>query len=139
MESHLKAYVLRLKPREDLRKSILQFAKTNTIKAGVIITCVGSLEQLNLRFANQDKPTLIKRHFEILALSGTFSDDNTGHFHISVADDSGHSIGGHLLDDNFIYTTAEIVLGSLPELHFVRETDPAYGYKELNAKLLRGE
>lgn len=139
MVSHLKAYALRLKPREDLKKSILQFAKANHIKAGVILTCVGSLEQINIRFANQDKPTLIKRHFEILALSGTFSDDNTGHFHISVADGSGNSIGGHLLDDNLIYTTAEIVMGFLPELHFVRETDPAYGYRELVIKRFREE
>jgi predicted DNA-binding protein with PD1-like motif len=68
-------YVLRLKPHADLKQSIFEFAKANTIKAGAIVTCVGSLEQYNLRFANQQRrnqsrPDILK----YLSLSGTFSD-----------------------------------------------------------------
>ncbi len=134
MESALKGYVLRLRPHEDLKKSILLFAKENNIRAGIVITCVGSLEQLHLRFANQETGSLLKDHFEIVSLTGTFSNDNAGHFHISVADSSGKLLGGHLLEGNIVYTTAEIALASCVDLHFVRNTDPAYGYRELVVK-----
>ena len=106
------------------------FAEKNKIKAGFVATCVGSLEQVNLRYANQPSGTLLKGHFEILSLSGTFS-DTSAHLHLSVADSTGKTIGGHLLDDNQIYTTAEIVVGELLDVEFTRELDSTYGYQEL--------
>lgn len=39
--------------------------------------------------------------------------------------------GGHLLDANLIYTTAEIAIAELPELVFDRVLDSTYGYQEL--------
>jgi predicted DNA-binding protein with PD1-like motif len=42
--------------------------------------------------------------------------------------------GGHLLDGNLVYTTAEIVAGEATSLRFTRETDPATGFKELSVK-----
>jgi predicted DNA-binding protein with PD1-like motif len=53
------------------------------------------------------------------------------HLHISVSDESGRTIGGHLLMQNLIYTTAEIVVAVLPDLIFDRETDQEYHYTEL--------
>ena len=52
----------------------------------------------------------------------------------AVADSTGRTIGGHLLDGCRIYTTAEIVLGELPALEFGRETDATFGYKELSIR-----
>lgn len=131
MQTPSKVHVFRLKPHEDLKKSILYFARENSIHAGIILTCVGSLEQINLRFANQKSGSTKKGAFEIVSFTGTFSDNNTGHFHISVADDTGRTFGGHLLDENLIYTTAEIAIAELSDLNFSREIDTAYGYKEL--------
>jgi predicted DNA-binding protein with PD1-like motif len=131
--SALKATAVRLKPHQDLKKELIAFAKENKIKAGLIITCVGSLEQVNLRFANQETGTLLKGHFEILALVGTFS-DSSSHLHLSVADSEGKTFGGHLLDESLIYTTAEIVIGELTEKEFDRTLDTTYGYKELLVK-----
>ncbi|MBS1507457.1 MAG: DNA-binding protein [Bacteroidetes bacterium] len=128
-----KFFAFRLSPKADLKKSILDFAKENQIKAGCVVTCVGSLEQFHLRFANQNKGDYKKGRFEIVSLTGTFS-DGAGHFHISLADEKGDTIGGHLLDENFIYTTAEIVVAELTELHFARETDDTYGFQELAIK-----
>ena len=48
-----KAYVFRLKPGEDLRKSIEAMVKEKNIEAGWINTCVGSLTDYTIRFANQ--------------------------------------------------------------------------------------
>jgi predicted DNA-binding protein with PD1-like motif len=126
-------YVLRLKPHTDLKQSILEFAKANKIKAGAIVTCVGSLEQYHLRFANQENGTKSTGHFEVLSLSGTFS-ESAMHLHVAVADRTGKTIGGHLLDQNLVYTTIELVVTDLTDLVFTRETDSTYGYQELVIK-----
>lgn len=129
----IRYFALRLRPHEDLKRSILSFAVEKNIKAGAIVTCVGSLEQLHIRYANRREGSMLKGHFEILSLTGTFS-GSTGHFHLSAADGSGVAVGGHLLDDNFVYTTAEIVIADLVDLEFLREQDPTYGYLELVVK-----
>ena len=43
----------RLKPGQDLKKEIEAYVKAHDIKAGYVITCVGSLTNYNIRFANQ--------------------------------------------------------------------------------------
>lgn len=129
----MKVHVFRLKPHDDLKKKIEEFAKTNNIAAGVIVTCVGSLEQYNLRFANRKVQTQGKGHFEIVSLTGTLASSSM-HLHISIADENGKTIGGHLMDQNYIYTTAEIAILELADLEFVREADATYGYRELVVK-----
>jgi uncharacterized protein len=124
---------IRLAPHTDLKEGLLSFAKKAKLKSGFIATCVGSLEQVNLRFANQETGTLLKGHYEIISLVGTFS-DTAAHLHLSVADSTGKTFGGHLLDESLIYTTAEIVIGELSDLEFDRTTDSTYGYKELLVK-----
>jgi predicted DNA-binding protein with PD1-like motif len=128
--SGVKAFAFRLKPKDDLKKSILAFAEENTLQAGSIVTCVGSLEQLHIRLANQQNGELKKGFFEIVSLSGTFS-NSYGHIHISVSDSMGNATGGHLLNDTLIYTTAEIVVLDLVNLEFKGEPDRTYGFKEL--------
>ena len=130
LSSGVKAYAFRLNPKDDLKKSILAFAEENKIKAGSIGTCVGSLEQFHIRFANQQRGEMKKGFFEIVSLSGTFLNASC-HLHISVADHFGNTIGGHLLDENLIYTTAEIIVLELTDLEFKRELDLTYGFKEL--------
>ena len=131
--SKLDSYAFRLKPNEDLKEGVISFAKKQQIKAGAIVTCVGSLTQFHLRFANQEKGEKQKGHFEIVSMTGTFS-DSTSHLHIAVSDSTGKTTGGHLLDSNLIYTTAEIVIVDLKDLEFARETDETFGYKELFVK-----
>ena len=128
--SKIKGYAFRLQPHEDLKKCILHFAEINALKAGAILSAVGSLEQYHIRFANQPEGSARKGFFEIISLSGTFSESSC-HLHICVADDKGQTLGGHLLDENLIYTTAEIVAVSLDDLEFLRITDATYNYKEL--------
>jgi len=126
----VKAHAFRLKPKDDLKKSIIAFAEENKIMAGSISTCVGSLEQFHIRFANQKNGELKKGFFEIVSLTGTFSNSYC-HLHISISDPLGNTVGGHLLDNNLIYTTAEIVVLELSDLEFKRELDPSYGFTEL--------
>ena len=128
--SILKTYALRLRPGDDLRQQLTAFVQAQHIAAGTMLTCVGSLTVATLRLANQEGPTVYRGHFEIVSLVGTLS-VNGSHLHLAVADSTGRTIGGHLLDGCRVYTTAEIVLGELPQLAFRRETDATSGYQEL--------
>ncbi|HEY0653834.1 MAG TPA: PPC domain-containing DNA-binding protein [Chryseosolibacter sp.] len=129
----MQVHVFRLKPHEDLKLAIVDYAKTHAISAGIILTCVGSLEEYNIRFANEKAGRKQWGYFEIVSLTGTFS-TLSSHLHLSVSDSDGKTIGGHLLDGNHIYTTAEIAIGVLPELVFERAIDSTYGFPELVVK-----
>ena len=130
LPSLLTAHALRLHPGDDLRQQLTATVRALHLPAGAVLTCVGSLTTVVLRLANQDAATTHHGHFEIVALVGTLSVHGS-HLHLAVADETGRTLGGHLLDGCRVYTTAEIVLGALPALVFRREPDPTFGYHEL--------
>ncbi|MFD2787823.1 PPC domain-containing DNA-binding protein [Hymenobacter rubripertinctus] len=131
--SSLRTYALRLRPGQDVRRELLAFVQQQNLKAACLLTAVGSLTTATLRLANQEGPTVYQGHFEIVSLVGTLAVSGS-HLHLSVADSTGRTIGGHLLDGNVVYTTVELVIGELPELEFSRETDPTFGYRELTVR-----
>jgi hypothetical protein len=93
---------------------------------------VGSLRELNIRPANQKELLHLQGHYEIVSLTGTFADQGkNNHIHISVSDSTGNTIGGHLVDGNIIYTTAEIVLLNNKDINFTRVIDPETTFYEL--------
>ena len=126
----MKILALRLQPNMDLKQSLTEFVNLKDIKAGFILTAIGSLKQATIRFANQSNSKIINEKFEILSLNGTLA--TTGiHIHISIADKEGKTSGGHLDNGCIIYTTAEIVIGASEEFTFTRTIDEQTGYKEL--------
>ncbi|MHC5858564.1 PPC domain-containing DNA-binding protein [Nostoc sp.] len=126
----MKVFAIRLKPHDDLRQSLKNFVKQEDIKAGFILSAIGSLEAAKIRFANQEVSTLLTGKFEIIALNGTIS--TTGvHLHIAISDREGKTTGGHLDDGCIIYTTAEIVIGASEKFTFNRTFDQQTGYQEL--------
>jgi predicted DNA-binding protein with PD1-like motif len=129
----MKSHPLRLKPSADLKKEIEGYVKSNNIQAGWITTCAGSLTNYNIRFANQPEGSKGEGHFEIVSLSGTVS-VNGSHIHISISDSTGRTIGGHLLDSNLVYTTAEIILQEDDSFVFTREKDGTTPWEELQIK-----
>jgi len=126
----MQTYSFRLRPGQDLKKELENVVQQQRIGAGAILTCVGSLTDVTLRLANQEGPSTWHGHFEIVSLVGTLS-ANGSHIHLSVSDSTGHTLGGHLLDGCTIYTTAELLIGVMPEITYTREPDPAFGYREL--------
>lgn len=104
--------------------------RTDVYNRTFIVTCVGSLRKGVLRPVNQQEPLVREQKFEIVSLVGTFSSDGS-HLHIALSDGTGASIGGHLLEGNLIYTTAEIVVGEAEGLVFRREVDAETGFREL--------
>lgn len=133
--SSLSAHAFRLKPGQFLKEEIQKVVEEKGIQAGWISSCVGSLTQYNIRFANQPGASKDTGHFEIVSLTGTVS-TNGSHLHIALSDSTGKTIGGHLLDSNMVYTTAEIVILYSNDIQFKREKDGTTNWEELQVKRL---
>jgi predicted DNA-binding protein with PD1-like motif len=99
-------------------------------QAGCLISGIGSLSVARLRLAGRRQSTTLDGDLEILSLAGTLSADGA-HLHIAVADSHGTVIGGHLCAGSLVRTTAELVIGLLPDWRFSRELDAATGWAEL--------
>lgn len=127
--------------------SFFRFVQFHNFHAASIVTCVGSLQEINIRLASFTKTNnsedgkkganyLINssKKYEIVSLVGTlenlYNPDNEdavdneiisyGHIHISIADEDGHVFGGHLMTGCIVYTTAEITLIEIPQLEYHR-------------------
>lgn len=129
----MRVWALRLGPGQDLRDELEAFAKAKGLRAGFVVSAVGSLRELRLRLANQEGATAFPGPVEIVSLSGTLSPDGP-HLHLSVSDSTGRTVGGHLVSGSRVYTTAEIVLGEAQDLDFSRQRDEETGYRELQIR-----
>ena len=126
----MKVVPLRLQPGDDLRRALDAWMAEQQEQAGCVISAVGSLSVAQLRFAGATEEMAIHGDLEILSLSGTLSPDGV-HLHIAIADSRGTVLGGHLCAGSLVRTTAELVIGLLPEWRFSRQLDPATGFAEL--------
>ncbi len=129
----MKTHAFRLTKGQDLRAEIEIFAQKNDIKAGIVLTGVGILSKVILRMAGGKKIKTLDGNFEIISFAGTRESENS-HLHISVADESGKTTGGHLKIGSTVGVTAEIVIGELEGLAFSRMFDKETGYEELDIK-----
>lgn len=122
----------RLKREDDLKKEIETYVINHNI-SGVVLSCVGCLGKIKLRLA--DGKSVVEKigQYEIVSITGTLSVDGV-HIHLSVSDESGITLGGHLKDGCLVNTTAEICLLEITELKFNRKFDKNTGYKELVTK-----
>jgi uncharacterized protein len=135
------AHPIRFGPGQDIVPAMEKFAAQAMKKSGTssafVLSAVGSLEYLELRLANackQDGTTQNdvrewKQRLEIVSLVGTFSSCGR-HLHLSVSDGEGNAFGGHLLGGK-IYTTLELVIGTIQGVDFSRQVDSATGFGEL--------
>jgi predicted DNA-binding protein with PD1-like motif len=121
---------LRLQPGDDLRRALEAWMGEQDQQAGYLISGIGSLSVVQLRLAGAREATGIPGDLEILSLCGTLSSDGA-HLHIAVANSNGAVIGGHLCPGSIVRTTAELVIGLLPEWRFRREFDNTTGFAEL--------
>jgi len=130
----MKMIAVRLRPNQDLKAELEKVIKNHGIGAGFIGACVGSLHQVTLRMAGArpEKQDIrkLEGHFEIVSLVGTISTSGT-HLHISVSDEDGKVIGGHLKEGSIITTTAEVVICYDESISFIRLLDNETGFEEL--------
>jgi predicted DNA-binding protein with PD1-like motif len=139
----IQAHAIRLRPGEDLVPAMENAAakamSTSQTGSAFVLSSVGSVESLTLRMANagrtedgNSKVNEIKQwdeRMEIVSLVGTFA-SNGKHLHMSVSDVKGHVYGGHLVAGR-VFTTLELVLGTIQNVRFDREMDESTGYNEL--------
>jgi predicted DNA-binding protein with PD1-like motif len=123
-------YTFRLKPGQDLFDSIEAFVMEKQVKAGCLLSGVGSLTHATLRLADREVPSHYDGHFEIVSITGTLSIHGS-HLHISISDGDGKTVGGHLESGCKIYTTAEIVIAGFEDVIYKREFAEDSGYDEL--------
>lgn len=126
-------HTYRLLPDQDLYDEIQNFVHSQNIRAGVILSAVGSLTHATLRLANRPTHTEYEGPFEIVSMTGTVSVHGS-HLHIAISDGEGITFGGHLVSGCKIYTTAEIVIAELEEVVYRREPCALSGYDELVVK-----
>ncbi|WP_233501271.1 PPC domain-containing DNA-binding protein [Acaryochloris thomasi] len=122
---------MRLAPGADVRRELLEIAKQEKISAGTVLSAVGSLSHVYLRFADAKTPTKLPGKHEVLTLSGTIGVDGV-HLHMMVANQQGECKGGHLVEGCLVYTTLELVIALMPEVRFRRQVDPDTGFRELD-------
>ena len=126
----MKEYAIRLREGQDLKQAVIDFAKKENIRCGVVVSSVGCLKNYRLRNAGA---TAIKEkvdHFEIISLNGTIASGKV-HLHMSVSDKDMHVYGGHLVDGNIVNTTVELVILELEEYIAKREYDSSTQYDEI--------
>lgn len=128
---------VRLQPGADLRHALEQQAGALPGGSAFVVAGIGSLSHLSIRLAAVQEETRVSGSFELISLSGTLS-VNGAHLHMSVADESGQVMGGHVGYGNVIRTTAEVLVVALEGWQLSRAPDPATGYQELQVKPIGG-
>jgi predicted DNA-binding protein with PD1-like motif len=130
----------RLFPGDDLIEGIMNVVRMTNLRSAWVISCVGSLTTYAIRFANEDTIATGTGHFEIVSVVGTMTSitnssvgetNGAWHLHISVADNTGRTIGGHLATGSTIFTTAEIQIGYDCNVEYSRGVDGATPWDEL--------
>ena len=138
----MRAHAFRLTPGTDLRAELTRLTEAHALRAGCILSCVGSLSHARLRMpgaiGDAEVFTTWGEPMEIVSLTGTLCSDGL-HVHISLSRRDGSCIGGHLAEGCVVNTTAELVIGELPQIAFHRAPDSATGYNELSVESLRSE
>jgi uncharacterized protein len=123
----------RIEDGSDLRLEIERLTEKFNIRAGTILCGIGGLQKCRIRTAviDPDQPKYIDPGpVEILALQGTLS-RHSAHVHITVADESGRTWGGHLSEGCIVRMTCEIIMMRHDAYTFDRELDDQTGYDEL--------
>ena len=128
--SPTRSYIVRLKPGQDVKAELEALARAHHLQAASIVSVVGSLTNVALRFANKPETTTLTGHFEVVAMSGYLA-ANEFHCHLAVSDGEGKTLGGHLMAGNRVYTTLVVVIQEHLGLRYRREFDPTSNYQEL--------
>ncbi len=129
----MKEIAFRLHKGDDLRQSIEEKCAQLNIDTAILLSAVGCVYEVQRRLADARKYLHLDRDHEIVSLTGTVS-QGKAHLHISLSDDEGHCIGGHLEKGCLINTTCEVVLGILEDYRSERVFDEDTGYDEISFK-----
>jgi len=116
-------FVIKVSPGERIIKQLLGFAARSGVKNAVIVSAVGSIQNVSFRGikAGARRPITpprmqvhdVEGPLEMLGLEGNLFPDEQGeidcHLHILLGKSSGEVVGGHLFDAE-VFATCEILL-----------------------------
>lgn len=124
----------RLYPDQDLRREIENMVRENNVKAGVLLSIVGSLKSAVLRMPQPESDVYKTKEWseplEIVGSTATLS-ENGSHVHVSLSDKEGNVTGGHLQEGCIVRTTVEVVIGVFDDIEYKRVRDKETGFDEL--------
>ncbi len=127
----MRNYTFRLKSGQDLFDAIEVICEGKTYRSRVCVERRGQPEHAPLcGWRTGNLYSEYDGHFEIVSITGTVSIHGS-HLHISISDEDGKTIGGHLNSGCKIYTTAEIVIAEFDDVVYKREFAEDFGYDEL--------
>lgn len=126
----MKEHAFRLVRGNDLKKEMLRYCEKNNVRSAVILCGVGCVSAVCIRKAKAETIFRDVNEYEIVALQGTIA-NGKAHIHIALSDEKMKTIGGHLMEETIVNTTAEIILMELQEYVLDREFDENTGYYEL--------
>lgn len=125
-------FVFRLPPGSDLLQSIQAFCQERSI-AVASFQLIGAVRSARIAFYDQGHKRYgelaIDRAMEIVSCSGNVSlrdGQPFVHAHISLADEEGHSLGGHLLPGTIVFV-AEVDVQELRGEPLLRTPDQETG------------
>lgn len=121
---------LRLHPGDDLRESLERLCVAHAWTGAFVVSGIGSLGRVVIRFAGRADPDVLDGDFEILTLAGSLTADGA-HLHVSVADADGQVRGGHLMKGSRVRTTAEVLVVVTAGWALGRAPDAGTGFAEL--------
>jgi len=115
-------YIVKIEPGQKIKESLVEFAKQENIKNGVVVSAVGSVRNAIFRgiksgakrpiTAPRMRQLEIAGPLEMLGLEGNLmmTDNNEVdcHLHIMLGKSSGEVVGGHMFDAE-IFASCEIM------------------------------
>ncbi len=129
----MKLIPVRFNPGEDLRQALNALPEKLGFQSAFLLSAIGSLQEVRIRFANQKEPTHFRDFHEILTMNGCVTPEG-GHYHMMISDSCGKVYGGHLCLGSIVYTTVELALLPVMDHSLSREFDEQTGFSELFVK-----
>jgi predicted DNA-binding protein with PD1-like motif len=116
-------FIIKIRPGEKLRERLITFAREAGVKNAVIVSAVGSVENIHYRGIKTGakrpitEPRMhqheVKGPMELLGLEGNLISDEKGdidsHLHIMLGKSSGEVIGGHMFEAE-VFASCELLL-----------------------------
>lgn len=137
--------LIRILPGSDVVDGIERACKETGIHAGIIVSCLGSLQKASLLFvvparnkvgAQYGDPLTLEGPLEFLGAQGTVGKEEDGeifvHLHGLASDKQGVVHGGHFVKGKCpVLITCEVAIIRVEGVSLLRRMDPEVGWKVL--------
>lgn len=151
ISNKMRIFMTRFEPGTDLKESLTKIANEHEISCGFITTICGSLKKARLRLPSKERTDRVvydrssgeilkdvqvydilevEKILEINAAEGTISKNHI-HVHLSLNDEQGKMIGGHLLVGCEVFTTIELAILIVDDISMDRKFDNKTKHKEI--------